>query len=77
MPHPRSPWSPSEGDAVLVKDGGLVGIVIKTKGVYEARFRVMVPPPTAGRDAAALKRARAAARRASRWYGLDELEVPS
>ena len=77
MPHPRSPWSPSEGDAVRLKDGGLIGTVIQTKGVYEARFRVKVPPLTAGRDAGALKRARAAARRASRWYGLDELEPPS
>ena len=77
MQHPRTPWSPSEGDPVRLKDSGLVGTVIQTKGVYEARFRVNVPPPTAGRDAVALKRARAAARRASRWYGLDELEPPS
>ena len=77
MPHPRPPWSPSEGDAVRVKDGGLVGTVIQTKGVYEARFRVSVPLPTAGGDAVALRRARAAARRASRWYGVDELEPPS
>ena len=77
MPHPRTPWSPSEGDAVRLKDSGLVGTVIQTKGVYEARFRVKVPPPTAGGDAAALKRARAAARRASRWYGIDELAPPA
>ena len=77
MAYPRSPWSPSEGDAVRLKDSGLVGTVIKTKGVHEARFRVSVRPPTADRDAVALKRARAAARRASRWYGLDELEPPS
>ena len=77
MPHPRAAWSPSEGDAVRLKDSGLVGSVIRTKGVYEARFRVKVSPPTADGDVAALKRARAAARRASRWYGLDELEPPS
>ena len=77
MAHPRSPWSPREGDAVRLKDSGLVGTVIKTKGVHEARFRVSVPPPTADRDVVALKRARAASRRASRWYGLDELEPPS
>lgn len=77
MPRPRSPWSPSEGDAVRLKDSGLVGTVIQTKGVYEARFRVKVPPPTAGGDAGALKRAKAAATRATRWYGLDELEPPS
>jgi hypothetical protein len=71
------PWPPSEGDSVRVKDAGLVGTVIKTKGVYEARFRVRVLPPTSARDALALKRERAAARAASRWYGLDELESPS
>jgi len=76
MPHPRSPWSPSEGDSVRLRDGGLVGTVIQTKGVYQARFRVKVSPPTGDGDAAALKRARAEARRASRWYGLDELEPP-
>jgi hypothetical protein len=77
MAHSRTPWSPSAGDTVRLKDSGLVGTVIQTKGVHEARFRVNVPPPTTGGDAAALKRARAAARRASRWYGLDELEAPS
>ena len=43
-------WPPSEGDAVRVKAAGLIGTVIKTKGVYEARFRVRVLPrlwPTA------------------------------
>jgi len=74
MSDPRSSWSPSEGDTVRLKDSGLVGTVIQTKGVYEARFRVKVPSPTAGGAAVPLKRARAAARRASRWYGLDELE---
>jgi hypothetical protein len=77
MTHPRPPWSPSAGDPVRLKDSRLVGTVIQTKGVHAARFRVNVPPPAAGSDAAALKRARAAARRASRWYGLDELEPPS
>lgn len=70
-------WSPREGDRVMVKDAGLVGTVIKTKGVHEARFRVLVPPPTEGRDPIALKREKAAARAASRWYGLDELASPS
>ena len=72
-----SRWPPVEGDSVRVKDAGLVGTVIKTKGVYEARFRVRVLPPTTARDALALRQARAAARSASRWYGLDELESPS
>jgi hypothetical protein len=62
---------------VRLKDSGLVETVIQTKGVHEARFRFNVPPPIAGGDAVALKRARAAARRASHWYGLDELELPS
>ena len=72
-----APWPPSEGDSVRVRDAGLIGTVIKTKGVYEARFRVRVVPPTEGEDAAALKRARAAARLASRWYGLDDLAPPA
>ena len=70
-------WPPKEGDSVRVKDAGLVGTVMKTKGVHEARFRVQVPPPTTARDVVTLKRERAAARSASRWYGLDELEAPS
>ena len=70
-------WPPREGDSVMVRDAGLVGTVIKTKGVYEARFRVLVPPPTEASDPIALKRERAAARSASRWYGLDELASPS
>jgi hypothetical protein len=77
MSHITAHWPPSEGDTVRVKDVGLVGTVIKTKGVYEARFRVHVLPPTEAGNAVALKRARAAARSASRWYGLDELEPPS
>ena len=77
MRNPTSTWPPVEGDSVRVKDAGLVGTVIKTKGVYESRFRVLVVPPTTARDAIALKRERAAARAASRWYGLDELESPS
>jgi hypothetical protein len=76
MPSSSAPWPPREGDSVQVKEVGLLGTVIKTKGVYEARFRVRVEPPTEGGDAAALKRARAAARLASRWYGLSELAQP-
>jgi hypothetical protein len=77
MPHPTPDWPLSEGDAARVKDSGLLGTVIQTKGVYERRFRLNVPPPATGGDAARLKRDRAAATRASRWYGLDELEPPS
>jgi hypothetical protein len=76
MSSSSTPWPPREGDSVRVKEVGLLGTVIKTKGVYEARFRVRVMPPTAGGDASALKRARAAARVASRWYGLDDLAQP-
>jgi hypothetical protein len=61
----------------MVKDAGLIGTVIKTKGVYEARFRVLVTPPTEASSPTALKRERAAARLASRWYGLNELGCPS
>ena len=77
MKNPPAPWPPGEGDLVRVKDAGLVGTVIKTKGVHEARFRVLVPPPTEASSPIALKREKAAARSASRWYGLDELELPS
>jgi hypothetical protein len=77
MKKPAAIWPPREGDSVMVKDAGLVGTVIKTKGVHEARFRVLVPPPTEASSAIALKRDRAAARSASRWYGLTELESPS
>jgi hypothetical protein len=70
-------WLPREGDSVMVKDAGLIGAVIKTKGVHEARFRVLVSPPTETSSPADLKRGKAAARSASRWYGLDELESPS
>ena len=76
MKKPTAPWPPKEGDSVLVKDAGLVGTVIKTKGVHEARFRVLVPPPTEPSSPIAMKREKAAARLASRWYGLDELESP-
>ena len=58
-----------------LKEAGFLGTVVKTKGVHEARFKVRAEPPTGG-DAFALKRARAAARAASRWYGLDELAPP-
>jgi hypothetical protein len=70
-------WPPTEGDTVRVKDAGLVGTVVKTKGVHEARFHVRVPAPTSTGDIRTQKRERAAARSASRWYGLDELESPS
>jgi hypothetical protein len=77
MKKTTAPWPPKEGDSVRVKDAGLVGTVIKTKGVHEARFRVLVPAPTEASSAIILKRDRMAARSASRWYGLDELESPS
>lgn len=77
MTESTAPWPPKEGDSVRVKDAGLVGTVIKTKGVYEARFRVQVPLPSTANDVMALRRERAAARSASRWYGLDELEATS
>lgn len=77
MSNATDAWPPKEGDSVRVKSTGLVGTVTKTKGVYEARFRVQVPPPTTATDVLDLKRQKAAARSASRWYGLDELESPA
>ena len=76
MPSTSTLWPPREGDTVRLKETGLLGTVAKTKGVHEARFKVRVVPPTDGGDAVALKRARAAARLASRWYGLDDLAPP-
>jgi hypothetical protein len=71
-----APWSPAVGDAVVIKDCDLAGTVMQTKGVYETRFRVSVTSSAVGlgRQAADERRA---ARRASRWYGLDELKPPS
>jgi hypothetical protein len=77
MQQPTPPWPPQEGTTIRLKGSGLVGTVIQTKGVYERRFRVTARPPDVGGDAVALKRAKATARRASRWYGLDEMEPPS
>jgi hypothetical protein len=77
MPKIDTRWPPQVGDAAREKDTGLVGTVVKTKGVYEARFRLHVDPPTTDGDAVAVKRAKAMARTASRWYGLEELEPPS
>jgi hypothetical protein len=77
MQRPTTPWEPVSGDTVRLKDSGLIGTVIQTKGVYERRFRVKVPRPAAGGDPVETKRAAAAATRASRWYGLDELEATS
>src|SRR4051794_28839272 len=37
-------WPPQVGDVAREKDTGLVGTIIKTKGVYEARFRLHVDP---------------------------------
>jgi hypothetical protein len=75
MPASSIPWPPREGETVRLQGTGLLGTVARTKGVYEARFKVRVVPPTEGGDAMALKRARAAARLASRWYGLAELAL--
>jgi hypothetical protein len=77
MLDPTYRWPPTEGDSARVKDTGHIGTVVKTKGVHEARFQLKVPQPTVAGDAVSLKRARAAAREASRWYGLDELEPPA
>ena len=67
------PWPPGVGAQVRIKRTNLEGTVIKTKGVYEARFRLQVPPPQPEGRKAAPGEARAA-RIASRWYGLEELE---
>ena len=70
-------WSPQVGDTVRVKESNVLGTVVKTKGVHELRIRLQVGPTVTDGDVAAGRHARAAARIASRWYGLDELEPPS
>jgi hypothetical protein len=77
MQHPDTEWPPRVGDAARLKGTDIVGAVVRTKGVSAPRFRLKVLPPAAGGDAQARKLLAAAARRASCWYGLDELEPPS
>jgi hypothetical protein len=67
-------WPPSVGTPVRIKRNRLEGTVIKTKGVYEARFRLLVPPPTPAEGRKPNPGEARAAREASRWYGLEELE---
>ena len=67
-------WLPTVGTRVRVKRGNLTGTVVKTKGVYEARFRLLVAPPQAEDGQKPPPGSARAARIASRWYGLDELE---
>jgi hypothetical protein len=74
MSQEDSPWPPTVGTRVRIKRGNLTGTVVKTKGVYEERFRLLVPPPASAAGQKAPTGAARAARIASRWYGLDELE---
>jgi hypothetical protein len=67
-------WPPTVGTPVRIKRNNLKGTVVKTKGVYEARFRLLVPPPLSADGRKPEPGAARAARIASRWYGLDELE---
>ena len=66
-------WPPVVGDEVRIKESRLSGTVIKTKGVYEARFRLHVTVPSHS-EAKPGPQQRRVARLASRWYGLDELQ---
>jgi hypothetical protein len=67
-------WPPTVGTPVRIKRGNVLGTVVKTKGVYEARFRLEVPAPTNAEGQKPPPGAARAARIASRWYGLDDLE---
>jgi hypothetical protein len=58
---------------VRLKGTPFSGTVVRTKGVHAPRFRVLVTSSVTGREATAVTERRAA-RLASRWYGLDELE---
>ena len=77
MPQPDIRWLPRVGDAAHVKGTEIVGTVTRTNGVASPRFRLEVLPPAAGGDLRARRLVAAAARRASRWYGLGELEPPA
>jgi hypothetical protein len=73
MQQTESIWPPRVGDGAYVKESGLRGTVVRSKGVYQARFQLKVAP--VGKDGSAPTPGQArAARVASRWYGLDELE---
>lgn len=66
-------WPPAIGDHARIKGSPFAGQVVKTKGVNEPRFRVKVSGTTAAGAKLPPAEARAA-RVASRWYGLEELE---
>jgi hypothetical protein len=69
------PWPPVVGDQVRIQDSELVGIVVRIKGVHERRYRLAVSSEARGVSREAIAK-RQRARRASRWYGLDELVPP-
>jgi hypothetical protein len=75
MQNESTTWSPNVGDQARIKENGLTGTIVKTKGVYEARFKVEVRSTATGPSQPA-QAERRRARSASRWYGLAELETP-
>lgn len=76
MQQAARPWSPEVGDQARIKGSPFAGEVVKTKGVNAPRFRVQVSATTVDGAKRTPSEARAA-RVASRWYGLDELEALS
>jgi len=76
MQRETRPWLPEVGDHARIKGSPFAGEVVKTKGVNEPRFRIKVSGTTAEGQKLPPAEARAA-RIASRWYGLDELESPN
>ena len=74
MQQAHRPWPPAVGDHARIKGSPFAGEIVKTKGVNSPRFRVQVTMPEGQKRTPAEARA---ARVASRWYGLDELESPS
>jgi len=76
MQQSQQTWQPEVGDHARIKGSPFAGEVVKTKGVNAPRFRVQVSATTAEGQKRPPAEARAA-RVASRWYGLDELESPS
>ena len=68
-----STWPPQVGDTVRIKDAQVNGTVTHTKGVSGTRFRILVTASARDMTRSAIAERRLA-RRASRWYGLEELD---
>lgn len=76
MQESNKSWPPEVGDHARIKGSQFAGEIVKTKGVNAPRFRIQISTTTDDGSKRSPAEARAA-RVASRWYGLDELESPT